>query len=359
MRIADNMMFDQVRGNVAKNRSEMSELQNQAATQKRVTKPSDDPVSAARVLGARVDLEGNKQYLKNLDYAKSFLEFTDQSLGELTENLVRAKELAVSQANDAGANEKSRRVTAAEVEQIFSQLVSIGNRKLGERFVFGGFRTTAPPFDGHGEYSGDAGEMLVHVDKTQFMAMNMPGSKVFYGDGLTRLGVVRPSEKQPVTIEELMERQQKEQEKAADPAPVNMREPAMTEGAAGGASAAAAEGEPLGSDSVNIFQVVRGLTVALQTNDKAGVQEALDELDDAISQVVMARSQVGSRVSALNNLTDSLQKAKVESNISISQNEDADVFKVVSDINKNQSTLEATMQTSGKIVQKSLMDFLR
>ena len=348
MRIADNMMFDQVRANVGKNRSEMAELQNQAATQKRVTKPSDDPVAAARVLGARVDLSGNKQYLKDLDYAKSFLEFSDQSLSELTENLIRAKELAVAQASDAGGNEQSRRVTAAEVEQIFNQLVAVGNRKLGDRFIFGGFKTTTTPFSPTGQYHGDDGEMQIHVDKTQFMAMNIPGNRVFFGEGLNARGFVKPTQKQPMTIEELQEQQKQKAQEAQPQGPVEVRGPAS----------AGLEEEPVAS-GINVFEAVNGLLISLTTNDKEGIQDSLTDLDDAIEQVVMARAQVGSRATALNNLMESLQKAKVDSQAAISQHEDADVFQVVSDINKNESTLQATLQTSGKLVQKSLMDFLR
>src|ERR1700690_1930479 len=108
MRIADKMQFEQVKSNIGKNRSQMSELQNQAATQKRVTKPSDDPLAAARVLSTRIDLQGNQQFTKSLNYAKAFLEYTDQSLGDLSEVLMRAKELAMGQANDASANEESQ-----------------------------------------------------------------------------------------------------------------------------------------------------------------------------------------------------------------------------------------------------------
>ena len=75
MRISDNMTFDQVKDNIGKNRSDMADLQNKAATQKRVTKPSDDPVAASRVLATRIDLKGQSQYLKNINYAKSFLEY--------------------------------------------------------------------------------------------------------------------------------------------------------------------------------------------------------------------------------------------------------------------------------------------
>src|ERR1700754_3012447 len=117
MRIADKMAFEQVNSNVGKNRKQMSELQNQAATQKRVTKPSDDPLAASRVLGNRTDLQSNQQFAKSLNYAKSFLEMTDQSLSDLSEVLVRAKELAIGQANDGTGNEETRRVVATEVEQ--------------------------------------------------------------------------------------------------------------------------------------------------------------------------------------------------------------------------------------------------
>src|SRR6187402_262019 len=88
-----------------KNRSEMSDLQTQAASQKRVNKPSDDPVGTTQLLSSRTDAKGIEQYLKNLDFAQSFLNFTDQSLDEITGALTRAKELTLAQANDASASD--------------------------------------------------------------------------------------------------------------------------------------------------------------------------------------------------------------------------------------------------------------
>ena len=134
MRIADKMQFNQVQQNTTKNRSDMYDLQNQAATQKRINKPSDDPLATTRVLGTRTEERGNTQFVKNINNAKSFLEFTDQSLSELGDIMIRAKELAVAQSSDAGASEETRQVTGLEVNQILSQAVQIGNRKMGDRF---------------------------------------------------------------------------------------------------------------------------------------------------------------------------------------------------------------------------------
>jgi flagellar hook-associated protein 3 FlgL len=341
MRIADKMAFDQVNKNVAKNRSQMSELQNQAATQKRVTKPSDDPLAASRVLGNRIDLQGNKQYTKSLNYAKSFLEFTDQSLGELGDVLVRAKELALQQSSDGASNEQSRRVVATELEQLYNQMIAIGNRKLGDRFIFGGFKTQNTPFDDVGNYAGDSGEMMIHIDKETFMPMNVPGARVFLGQGISPGGMVKGTPLQPKTIEEFEKRQL--QENYGD-APM-MRSPASLE------SSHDEKAEPTGG--------MKDLTISLRANDKDGIQDSLDTLDQSLEQVILTRSQVGSRGTVLDNFLASVEKRKVDNKTQISSLEDADIYSTVSDINKTESTLQATLETSGKLIQPSLMQFLR
>lgn len=348
MRIADKMAFEQVHQNVAKNRSQMSDLQNQAATQKRVTKPSDDPLAASRVLSNRIDLQSNQQFTKNLTYARSFLEYTDQSLGDLSELIMRAKELAISQASDGGANEHSRRTVATEMEQLHNQLISIGNRKLGDRFIFSGFQTQTAPFDANGNYSGDRGEMNIHIDKETYLPMNVPGGRIFLGMGIDKNGVVLRGEGQPKTIEELENRRQGR----ADP-PENVH-PQMR-----GPASAGPQEDPQQAKGINLFHVLKDLETSLRTNDKDGIQDSLDSLDQALEQVILTRAQVGSRSMTLDQLNQTIEKAKVENQVAISSLEDADIFSTVSDINKTESTLQATLQTSGKLIQRSLLDFLR
>lgn len=213
MRVADKMNYNQVTQNLAKNRTEMNELQNQAATQKKINRPSDDPAASARVLAARTEERGAKQFIKNINMARSFLEATDQSLSEMTETLLRAKELAIQQASDAGASPDTRRTVAAEVEQMYDQAVQIGNRKLGDRYIFGGFKTTTPPFDISGEYKGDDGDMKLQINKDAFVAMNISGDKVFLGQGLSDDGLIRATSRVPKNIEELVNGKIEEQQR--------------------------------------------------------------------------------------------------------------------------------------------------
>lgn len=360
MRIADKMQFNQVHQNVTKNRSEMFDLQNQAATQKRINKPSDDPLASTRVLGARTEERGNSQFIKNINNIKSFLEFTDQSLGELSDALVRAKELAVGQASDAGASESTRRIVGTEIEQIYSQSVQIGNRKLGDRFIFGGFKTQNMPFNQEGEYFGDDGEMKIQTHKDSFVTMNLAGSRAFLGKGLGPGVTQRPTVDTPRNVEQLHDRlnqenqiQQLELEKSQNF--IQTRGPASV-----GKPSTEGHADPVTQDTgVNIFQVIKGLEVSLKTNDKEGVQSALDTMDQAISQIVLMRSEVGSRIMGLDHNIESLQKAIVDNKTTASQLEDADVYQTVSDINRTDSALKATLEVSPKLIHSSLLDFLR
>lgn len=362
MRIADKMTIGQVDRNLQKNRSDMTQLQTQAATQKRVNRPSDDPLAASRVLASRADEQSYKQFIQNISQAKSFLEFSEQALGELNESLVRAKELAIAQATDGGTGEETRRITAEEVHQIYQQAVQIGNRKLGERYIFGGYSTLSQPFNSQGQYSGDDGDMKIQIHKDAFIGMNIAGSKVFLGKGLNSNGTTRAADvaEIPKTVEDL-KRQRLEREEMEKHREDNEKNTVMTRGLASVQydQKIGHEDPVTGEEGLNVFETLRGLEISLKTNDKQGIQESLDLLDQAISQVVLARAELGSRVGSLNATTDSLQRAIVDNKGMASNMEDADMFDLVSNINKTESALKATMDTSSKMVQRSLLDFLR
>ncbi len=340
MRVADKMAFNHVNRNISRNRSEMADLQDKAATQKKVNKPSDDPLAATRVLGFRTEEKVSSQFIKNINVARAFLEFTDQSLSETTEALSRAKELALSQSSDASTNTEARKAVAEELSQMLSQVVQIGNRKLGERYIFGGYRTETQPFDKHGNYGGDDGQMQLQIQKDAFVPINVSGDKVFLGLGPK----TTPQGLSPRAAEQIPEYRQSESDrKIANEEKLALEIPIVTED----------------SNGINLFKTLQKLEVSLRTDDKAGIQETLDELDAGINQVIQARSQVGSRIQTLNQTEQSLQKVITDSKLNASLQEDADAFQVVSDINKTDSTLRATLETSGKLIQPSLLDFLK
>jgi flagellar hook-associated protein 3 FlgL len=355
------MNYDQVTRNLQKNRTEMSDLQNQAATQKKVTKPSDDPIASARILALRTDDRSYHQFIKNMHHARSFLEATDSSLGELSEILMRLKELAVQQSNDAGASAETRRVVAEEVAQSFNQTIQIGNRKIGERYLFGGQRTTSAPFTPTGDYKGDDKDLKVQVHKDSFLSVNLPGDRVFLGRGIGRDGIIRQRSETPQKAEELPEfkiqeeqRYLKNQEMSVEN--VDMRAPASSTSKG---SKVTPIDEGLANHGINILKSIKDFEIALRVNDKQEIQESLEKLDASLSQVIQARAQVGARLQTLNLNFDSMQKALLDNKTTTSQLEDVDLFQVISDMSRTDSALKATLETSGRLVQPSLLDFLK
>lgn len=357
MRIADKMNYDQVNSGLQKNRNELSSLQNQAATQKRINKPSDDPLAATRVLAARTDIGASQQYIKNINQAKTFLEFSDQSLGELTEILVRAKELAIAQSSDAGANDATRKVTATEIEQLYGQAVQVGNRKIGDRFLFGGFKTTNPPFTTNGEYRGDDGEIKIAINKEANVSMNVPGSRIFIGD--SKRGVRAESKAAPESEASSLKKVPE------STAATELRGPAGVESSEESGAESGKEvdlsnlGESWRNRGTNIFSVLSDFEVSLRANSKEGVQDTLERIDEALAQVVLTRSEVGSRLATLNSANENLTKGVVDSKALASSLEDVDTFELVSDLNKSETTLKASLASSSKLIQPSLLDFLR
>ena len=359
MRISDKLNQTQLMNNVQKTRSNLQSLQNQAATMKKINKPSDDPIGTAKILENRTELKNLNQYDKDIQQAKLFLETTESTLSQLTESLVRAKELALQGASDTNGG-LPREMIAEEISQIYSGIVEMSNRSSGDRYLFGGYKTTGAPFTKDGQYKGDHYEVQIQNHKDQFTGMNLSGEQVFLGKDLGYQGTIKHDAEVPKTVEELQafklnNIEQEFQKEEADRNYIETRGPAS----AGRVERLGTADPVTGQKGVNIFMAMMGLESALRTNDKEGIQSILDPLDQAINQINLARAEVGGRMNQLNSTADNIQKQIVDNKAQNSQIEDADVFETMSNLNKQDTALKSILETSSKVSQLSLMDFLR
>ncbi len=158
-----------------------------------------------------------------------------------------------------------------------------------------GNRTATPPVDATGAYTGDTGERTININTRRSMTLGINGGRVFKGTG-------------------------------------------------GG---------------VDIFKVVSDLITALNANDTASISASIDSLDTASTQVSNAISDVGGRVLRLRSAGDTISKFKLDLRISISKTEDADITKVISDLQLGNIALNAAMSSSARILNQSILDFLR
>jgi flagellar hook-associated protein 3 FlgL len=334
MRVSDNTNFETVRNSIRRSKERMENLQTQTATLKKLNTPSDDPVGAAKVLEMRTDKVTNDQFQMNAKMASAFLNNSDHALGDLVEVINRAKEIALGQSSGASSNDDTRVAIAEEVSQLYNHAVATANRRVGDRFLFGGYKTQKPPVDADGRYQGDDGQMMVEVAKDVFLSINVPGSEAFNSNPKNS------SDGRGVYERELNSR-----------APASLRESNGHPGAAGATDDARV--------NVNVFDELQNLRIALLTGDMEGIRDTLERFDTLHSRLNATRAKIGSRMSGLEQTETALERHNLTNAQLTSSLEDADMAQVVSDLAKEETVFKSALASSQKLIQPTLMEFLK
>lgn len=162
MRVSLRNQYSSFLYNLQNTQSRLMELNMQASSQKRINKPSDDPVGTARVLDYRSSLSAINQYRANIDTATGWLNLADESMLQASAILTKLKGLA-EQGATGTMTASDREATAYEVRQLFSQLVNLGNTRYEGKSIFGGqkfeqnaFEEALMVYDEDGESLGRA-----------------------------------------------------------------------------------------------------------------------------------------------------------------------------------------------------------
>ena len=141
MRITNKIMQANNLSNINTNKINLDRLSNQQSSQKKINRPSDDPVVAIRSLRLRSSVtEVTQYYSKNIPDAQSWLDVTEDALVNLTEVL---KNL-ISRCNK-GANTyletEDRQIILEEMKALAEEIYATGDADYAGRYVFTGFRT--------------------------------------------------------------------------------------------------------------------------------------------------------------------------------------------------------------------------
>jgi flagellar hook-associated protein 3 FlgL len=340
MRISDNQNYDTLRNNITRSKERMENLQTESATMKKLNTPSDNPVAAAKVLEVRTEKMNNDQYQTNAKMAESFLTNSEQALTELSDILVRAKEIALSQSSGASANSDTRLGVSEEVTQLYNQAVSAGNRRIGDRYLFGGYKTQNPPIDPDGRYHGDDGQMMVEIAKDVFLSMNLTGLEAFNTNPKSSSdGRALPNNGSGYT------------------ATTSGRGPAST--SPGGSDKGLPEEQNGAGENINVFDELQNLRIALLTGDMDATRNTLERFDQMHGKVVAMRSKIGSRIQGLQSTSQAIDRHNLTNAQLTTQLEDADMAQVVSDLAREEQVFKSSLASSQKLIQPTLLDFLR
>lgn len=343
-RVSENSSSASIKFALNKTKEKLEDLQLKGSTLKKTTRPSDDPIGNVESLTISSRTSDNGQYIKNADYAQLHLSVAEKSIEELTDILVKAKEIAIAQSSDY-YDENTRKAVSNEVIQLKNMAMSLANKRVGQKYIFGGFKTLTKPFDEAGNYKGDQGRSTLEISKDFFIPVNLHGAEIFFANGSKIF-------KQPEPIEEVKNHVESKVE-AAEPADENLFNGKMRVPASDGSNKDGFE------KSSNIFNHIDTLIVGLENNDATAIQNILESFDEDIDRLVTLRTRIGSVMNSIDRSKNILESDNVNNAERRSKLVDADVAELFSDITKHQNVLQTSYKASQAMLNQSLLDFLR
>ena len=146
MRLSSIQIYNQALGGIRNATSEISNTQEQIATNKRINTPSDDPAASALILNLETELERSRQFQRNIDRIESYLQRGETQISSIENVVDKVRELVI-QANGVAMTSTTREIIAAEIEQRLQELLGlINSRDENGSYIFSGYNTTQPTF---------------------------------------------------------------------------------------------------------------------------------------------------------------------------------------------------------------------
>ncbi len=295
MRVTQDSLVQSTLNRLQTRLNEHQDASTKVSTGKAWQVPSDDPARANQSLVLRADEHARTQQQRNAQDAESRLEITDSTLQSMNDRLHRARDLAVQAAK--GTNDESERTAIAdEIDEIREELKSLANTRHAGKALFAGY-TDGPAV----EFDDD--------DNT-----------VFKGDGHEIDRKIGPEEKvrSNTTASEVFK----------------------------------------GSED-DTFSMLHDLAADVRAGDVDKVSDRIGDIDDAQDRLQSAQSSVGVAHSRVLSALDRSERDLLAVQKERSDVEDVNLAEAIMELQTQEVAFESTLGSMARVLQPSLMDFIR
>lgn len=318
MRISTSTIYEQGSAKISDLQSSLVNTQQQLSTGKRILTPADDPIAAAQVLDITQSQLINAQFATNRQYASGSLNTVEGALSSTTSLLQDLKTLVISAGNPA-LSDADRGYIATEIRGRFDDLLALANSTDGTgNYVFAGYRTASAPFVKTStvvsgvtvtgaQYVGDQGKRQLQVDTTRQLDISQPGQVIFQ-----------------TGTQDIF--------KTLDDLATLLETPGST------------------TLLVTAPNTVNDLTVGLET--------ANGNITATLDNVLSARALVGSNLKELDSLDSYGSDRDLQYSQNLSNLQDLDYAKAISQLTQQQTTLQAAQQSFVRITSLSLFNYI-
>ena len=331
MRITNQMMSKSFLRDLGRNQNYMKKLNDQLTSGKEIRRPSDNPFKVARSMQLNRDVLTNTQYNENIKDTTNWLDTTDTALEQLGNSLQRFRELMVS-AGNAGYGTDEKKAIKDEMNEKINEITQILNTNFDGKYIFGGTKGNSKPVGSTKDtstgnnfiyLSGKDGEMLKLNDSDEDVQnqIGMIGSKltVEVSQGVTM--------DYNVSATELLLFKDK-----------NGKE-------------------------INAMDLLQDITNNVASDDSTDSSKVtgdnLKDIDEVITNLLKVRAEVGAKQNRMDSAASQNEEQNFNLKDILSQTEDIDFAEKNIEATVAQSVYMASLQVSAKIIQPSLLDFLR
>src|SRR5579864_1367403 len=161
MRITETMRFNNVLEGEATASERLAQLTQMASSGLKVSQPSDDPSAYASIVQRDAQIATVQARSSAATTAAGDLDLAGNVFNQATTLMEQVRALAVQGANGT-QSASSRAGIASQVDSLRQQLIALANTQGSSGYLFGGTKSSSPPFDASGNYLGNAG--VTHVE---------------------------------------------------------------------------------------------------------------------------------------------------------------------------------------------------
>jgi flagellar hook-associated protein 3 FlgL len=399
MRISTRQIYTQGIEAFQQQQVKLARLQEQISTGVRLSKPSDDPAAASKILELEESVALTLQYQSNINLAEQRLYQQDAVLADYDNLLARVRELAI-QANNAPVDQVSRNAIAAEIDERLNELLSLANTiDSNGDYLFAGFQNSSAPFTkaitGSREFvsfNGDDGVRSIQISENRQLEIDIPGQEIFLevpsAAALREIpavanagtGVIAPAS----VVDSSLYVAGNYEIRFTAPGVYDVFDVTGAVNIVTGATYTDSQdinfqgvrtsitGVPAAGDVFtispgqfqDIFSIVANLSETLKTGPTADIRAAniaqsLADFDSALNQALDARTRIGGRLNALESQYEDNDAQVLVTRATLSTLRDTDLAEAISQLTLEQTTLDAAQAVFARITSSSLFNFLK
>lgn len=307
MRISTNMVNADFLNNLATTTNKVQNTMNQLASLKEVNKASDNPLLVSKILALNVSISQNTSYATTISDAREWTNTQDGALQIVEKSMNNIRNIVVAVNNSGALTDAEFKAYKSELQQEIGTVVDAMNTNYDGRYIFGGTRTTEPPFSTTANANGEVNGLKYNGDENDLPREISNGVSI---DLLTNGNSIMTAQ---------------------------------------------------GTQSKDLSSFFSELVADLDNHDDAAIKDMaakLGDIDQFKNNIVNYNTRVGAIENRLDAAKDRNDSEKITLKNTLSTRQDVDIAQKYMDYQNQMLAYKSTLAMGSKIMQTTVLDYM-